>query len=163
MIGALRSLVPALLAALLAALAGCGGGDDRQSSESSSAPAQAQAARTAGGCKQVAVPQPRKPKREKKPTAPLDRSKKWSLAFATNCGEFTVALNLKTAPRAAASMVSLARAGYFDDTLFHRIAPGFVIQGGDPGASGSGGPGYKTVDKPPGGASYTHGVVAMAK
>jgi cyclophilin family peptidyl-prolyl cis-trans isomerase len=165
MIGALRRLVPAVLLLLVVALAGCGGGDDKQSSDAAPAPAQTPApeARTAGGCKQVPVPQPQKPAREKKPTAALDTSKAWSLKFATNCGDFTVRLDLETAPRAAASMVSLARARYFDGTLIHRIAPGFVIQGGDPSASGNGGPGYKTVDKPPSGAKYTHGVVAMAK
>jgi cyclophilin family peptidyl-prolyl cis-trans isomerase len=47
--------------------------------------------------------------------------------------------------------------------VFHRIVPGFVIQGGDPTATGTGGPGYTTVDKPPAGAHYTRGVVAMAK
>ena len=52
---------------------------------------------------------------------------------------------------------------YFDGTVFHRIVPGFVIQGGDPTGTGGGGPGYKTVDKPPASTRYTHGVVAMAK
>jgi cyclophilin family peptidyl-prolyl cis-trans isomerase len=60
-------------------------------------------------------------------------------------------------------MVELARADFFDGTIFHRIAPGFVIQGGDPNGNGTGGPGYNTVDKPPASAKYTHGVVAMAK
>jgi peptidyl-prolyl cis-trans isomerase B (cyclophilin B) len=153
MIGALRRLLPALLAALV--VAGCGG--DKETQE------QTQSASTPGGCRQVAAPQPRKPPREKKPTTALDAAKRWSLTFATNCGAFTVGLDLKAAPNASSSMVALAKAGYFDKTLFHRIAPGFVIQGGDPSASGSGGPGYKTVDKPPSSARYVHGVVAMAK
>ena len=59
--------------------------------------------------------------------------------------------------------MKLARSGFYDGTIFHRIVPGFVIQGGDPTQSGSGGPGYKTVDKPPADARYTRGVVAMAK
>jgi peptidyl-prolyl cis-trans isomerase B (cyclophilin B) len=159
MIGALRRLATALV--VLPLLAGCG--SDSETQTRATAQTQTQAARTAGGCRQVPVPQPRRPEREKKPTAPLDPSREWSLTFNTNCGEFTVRLDLKTAPNAAASMVALARSGYFDDTVFHRIAPGFVIQGGDPSASGNGGPGYKTVDKPPAGARYVHGVVAMAK
>jgi peptidyl-prolyl cis-trans isomerase B (cyclophilin B) len=161
MIGALRRLVPALLVLLV--VAGCGGKSDGETQAKTPAQTQTQSALTPGGCRQVAAPQPRKPPHEKKPTAALDASKKWSLTFDTNCGSFTVALNLKTAPKASASMVSLAKAGYFDNTLFHRIAPGFVIQGGDPSASGGGGPGYKTVDKPPSSARYVHGVVAMAK
>ena len=72
-------------------------------------------------------------------------------------------LDLKSAPNASASMVSLANAGFFEDTVFHRIVPDFVIQGGDPTGTGSGGPGYSTRDKPPADAAYTKGVVAMAK
>jgi cyclophilin family peptidyl-prolyl cis-trans isomerase len=59
--------------------------------------------------------------------------------------------------------VALAEAGYFDDTIFHRVVPGFVVQGGDPTQTGSGGPGYSTVDAPASDAKYTKGVVAMAK
>jgi cyclophilin family peptidyl-prolyl cis-trans isomerase len=70
---------------------------------------------------------------------------------------------VRTSPHTTASFVSLVRHGFFDHTVFHRIVPGFVIQGGDPTQSGSGGPGYSTVDPPDAGASYTKGVVAMAK
>ena len=59
--------------------------------------------------------------------------------------------------------MELARKGFFDGTIFHRIVPGFVIQGGDPTGKGTGGPGYKTVEPPPAGTLYTHGIVAMAK
>jgi peptidyl-prolyl cis-trans isomerase B (cyclophilin B) len=55
------------------------------------------------------------------------------------------------------------RKGFFDGTRFHRIVPGFVIQGGDPTATGQGGPGYTVRDVPPSDAAYTKGVVAMAK
>ena len=87
----------------------------------------------------------------------------WTLSFDTSCGTFVVTLDLESAPTTAASLVALAEAGFYDDTVFHRIVPGFVIQGGDPTQSGSGGPGYQTVDVPAPDASYTHGVVAMAK
>jgi cyclophilin family peptidyl-prolyl cis-trans isomerase len=98
-----------------------------------------------------------------RPTQKLDPKKTYRLVFQTNCGSFTVTLNQKVAPNTTASLVSLARRGFFTDTFFHRIVPGFVIQGGDPTGSGTGGPGYKTVDRPPKNAKYTHGTVAMAK
>jgi cyclophilin family peptidyl-prolyl cis-trans isomerase len=81
----------------------------------------------------------------------------------TNCGAFTIALDISKAPHTTASLVALAKSHFFDGTTFHRIVPGFVIQGGDPTGTGGGGPGYKTVDKPPDDASYRRGVVAMAK
>jgi cyclophilin family peptidyl-prolyl cis-trans isomerase len=83
--------------------------------------------------------------------------------FTTNCGTFTITLDQASAPATAASLVGLAKQKFFDDTIFHRIVPGFVIQGGDPTQTGSGGPGYQTVDAPPADAAYTKGVVAMAK
>ena len=93
----------------------------------------------------------------------LDPAKTYKLVFKTNCGDFTITLDQKSAPNAVASLVSLAKRGFFTDTSFHRIVPGFVIQGGDPTGTGSGGPGYETHDKVAANAAYLHGVVAMAK
>ncbi len=81
----------------------------------------------------------------------------------TSCGSFTIRLDQKTAPNTAASFAALAENGFYDGTVFHRIVPGFVIQGGDPTGTGTGGPGYSIVDAPPENATYTRGVVAMAK
>jgi cyclophilin family peptidyl-prolyl cis-trans isomerase len=97
------------------------------------------------------------------PSTPLDPAKKYDVTLKTNKGSFTVRLDQQQSPHATASFVGLVRAGYFDKTKFHRIVPGFVIQGGDPSGTGTCGPGYTTVDKPPSSAKYTHGVVAMAK
>ena len=66
----------------------------------------------------------------------------------TSCGSFTIKLDVKDSPHTTASFVSLARSGFYDDTTFHRIVPGFVIQGGCPEGSGRGGPGYKLEDEP---------------
>jgi len=85
------------------------------------------------------------------------------LVFETSRGAFTVALEPDSSPATTSSMLDLARKGFFDGTHFHRVVPGFVIQGGDPTGTGTGGPGYKTVDPPEPGTRYTKGVVAMAK
>jgi peptidyl-prolyl cis-trans isomerase B (cyclophilin B) len=155
-----------LAALLAAAVAGCGGSGAKTSeipSGGSAAEATTQTSTTPPGCKQVAKPAPKQDGGQKKPTASLASVKTYRITVVTNCGSFTMQLDTKTAPHAAASMVALAKSGFFKDTIFHRIVPGFVIQGGDPTGTGQGGPGYKTVDKPPRNAKYTLGVVAMAK
>ena len=149
------ALVLVAVAALLAG--GCGGGDD-DSSDSASTGAQ-----STPECHEADAPEAAADGGEQAPSAPLAAGKTYKLVFETSCGTFTVKLDPKQSPNASASLVALARNGFFDDTIFHRIVPGFVIQGGDPTQSGSGGPGYTTVDKPPANAKYTKGVVAMAK
>jgi peptidyl-prolyl cis-trans isomerase B (cyclophilin B) len=94
---------------------------------------------------------------------PLDRDAHPRAIVRTTEGTFTIALDARHSPCTTASFVALVRRGYFEGTDFHRIVPGFVIQGGDPTGTGTGGPGYTTRDKPPADASYTRGVVAMAK
>ena len=146
----MRALLLVLVVSALAT--GCGGGNGADTTTSA-----------AGGCESVDAPAAREPGSRKAPTQPLDAGKTYSLAVDTNCGSFTMELDPAVAPRTAASLVALANDGYFDDTIFHRVVPGFVIQGGDPSQSGAGGPGYTTVDVPPADAKYTRGVVAMAK
>src|SRR3954471_13292911 len=138
-------------------LAGCGGG----SNETADSTTTSTAAATKGGCTEA-----EKKTHERSLSnehLKLDADKTYRLVFETNCGSFTVTLNQKITPNAAGSLVSLAKRGFFDDTFFHRIVPGFVIQGGDPSGGGSGGPGYETHDKVAQDAKYSHGVVAMAK
>jgi cyclophilin family peptidyl-prolyl cis-trans isomerase len=139
----------AVLLAVLAASAcgGSGGGSAKQS----------------GGCTDVSAPSPRDESNHKPPTSGLDAGKTYRVAVQTNCGTFTITLDTKASPKTTASFVSLADDGYFDDTTFHRIVPGFVIQGGDPTGKGTGGPGYTTVEPPPPSTAYVHYVVAMAK
>jgi cyclophilin family peptidyl-prolyl cis-trans isomerase len=114
-------------------------------------------------CAEVGAPSPRTGGAESPPDGTLDPEQRWTLTFDTSCGTFVVALDSESAPNTAASLVALAESGFFDDTVFHRIVPGFVIQGGDPTQTGSGGPGYSVVDRPTADARYTRGVVAMAK
>ena len=118
--------------------------------------------RAVAGCKAVTKPAPRQEAR-RRPSAPLDARKRYDVTFETSCGSFTIRLDVRHSPRTAASFVSLVRTHYFDRTIFHRIVPGFVIQGGDPTQTGAGGPGYTTVDKPPSTTRYSEYKVAMAK
>jgi peptidyl-prolyl cis-trans isomerase B (cyclophilin B) len=162
----MRRLLPTI-ALLAVTISACGSSKSSSTADipatGSTTPTPA-AAPSAKGCQRIAAaPNPRNPGKQKKPSKPLDSKKTWTLAFKTSCGSFTVRLDLKRGPNASASMVSLARAGYFRNTIFHRIVPDFVIQGGDPTARGTGGPGYSTADKPPANTRYTKGVVAMAK
>jgi peptidyl-prolyl cis-trans isomerase B (cyclophilin B) len=156
----------ALLCALAIAVAGCGGDDDGSggsAAKADTAAAPAQTEQAQGVCANVDQPTPRDGGHQKKPAKPLAKGKAYDVTLKTTCGSFTIRLDQKTSPNAAASFVALAREGFFDNTIFHRIVPGFVIQGGDPTVTGSGGPGYSTRDKVPANASYEPGVVAMAK
>ena len=82
----------------------------------------------------------------------------------TSCGAITLELDPALAPETVNSFVFLARQGYFDGTVSHRILPNFVIQAGDPTASGTGSPGYTLPDEfPAEGFAYDRGVLAMAK
>ena len=145
----------ALLAfAVLAFAVGCGNGDDEPADPTATA---------TGECASVEAPEPRDPGSSEAPSAPLEDGRTHTLTFDTSCGSFTMTLDTELAPNTAASLVALAEDGYFDDTIFHRVVPDFVIQGGDPTQSGAGGPGYSTVDAPPPDAAYQVGTVAMGK
>jgi cyclophilin family peptidyl-prolyl cis-trans isomerase len=157
----IRSLTA--LIALLAMLVVAGCGDDDSDSASKSGGGTETTAQSDQQCAKVDAPAPKPDGGAKKPTGNLDAAKTNTVTFQTSCGDFTITLDAKGAPNTAASFASLARSGFYDDTIFHRIVPGFVIQGGDPTGSGMGGPGYKTVDKPPATATYTKGIVSMAK
>jgi cyclophilin family peptidyl-prolyl cis-trans isomerase len=167
---ALPRWLPLVAVALVSALlAGCGGGSKSNGvtfAPPPTTPATTTApnpnVRDAAGCFPVVQPRP-KARSESKPTSLLSPTKTYEVTIATNCGSFTFKVDQKQSPNNAASFVSLVQHGYFDKTIFHRIVPGFVIQGGDPTATGEGGPGYTVVDTPPLNALYTHGVVAMAK
>lgn len=82
---------------------------------------------------------------------------------STSCGDIVLELDPSIAPETVNSFVFLARSGYFDGSVSHRIAPGFVVQAGDPTGSGTGGPGYTIADELPGtGFLYEAGSLAMA-
>ena len=157
--------LPILLIVFGLVAAGCGSSssNDTAGDTTSTGADTTSTAVGADGCSDVDVPAAKEDGGQKAPTERLDPEQTTKLVVSTNCGMFTVTLDVASAPATAASLVSLANAGFFDNTIFHRIVPGFVIQGGDPTQTGSGGPGYQTVDPPAAGAAYTKGVVAMAK
>jgi peptidyl-prolyl cis-trans isomerase B (cyclophilin B) len=92
----------------------------------------------------------------------VDISGRLTATINTSCGSIVIALDPQAAPEAVNSFVFLAEQGYFDGTVSHRIVPGFVVQAGDPTATGRGGPGYTIADEYPATANYRRGVVAMA-
>jgi peptidyl-prolyl cis-trans isomerase B (cyclophilin B) len=152
------------LLALVLVLAACGGGDkEPESAPTGDGAVETAAPPAAGDCASVEAPEPKPDGGQDPPVGSLDAAKTYRLVVETSCGDFTIQLDQKAAPKTAASLVSLAENGFYDGTTFHRVVPGFVIQGGDPTGTGSGGPGYSTVDVPPPGTAYTVGVVAMAK
>jgi len=92
----------------------------------------------------------------------IDPAKQYTATMVTNKGTMTIALSAGTAPKTVNNFVFLARYHYFDGVTFHRIIPGFVIQGGDPQGTGTGGPGYRFADELPKAGRYEMGSLAMA-
>jgi cyclophilin family peptidyl-prolyl cis-trans isomerase len=91
----------------------------------------------------------------------IDENTIYRATIATDRGDIVMDLDPRLAPRTVNNFVALARQGYYDGLTFHRVEPGFVIQGGCPQGTGTGGPGYKFADEPVQG-DYTQGAVAMA-
>lgn len=86
-----------------------------------------------------------------------------SVTVETDRGEFTFSLDVEASPATTTSVRHLVEQGFYDGLGFHRVVPGFVIQGGDPEGDGSGGPGYYVDEPPAAGTVYERGAVAMAK
>jgi cyclophilin family peptidyl-prolyl cis-trans isomerase len=77
----------------------------------------------------------------------IDPSKSYEAVFMTEIGDFRVRLFPDQAPMTVNNFVFLAKQGYYDNTTFHRVLPGFMAQGGDPTGTGGGGPGYTFEDE----------------
>jgi cyclophilin family peptidyl-prolyl cis-trans isomerase len=104
-------------------------------------------------------------KRQKFDAAPemfIDPDKTYTATMVTSKGTLEILLDPHAAPATVNSFVFLARWHYFDGIVFHRIIPGFVLQGGDPTGSGAGGPGYRFNDELPKAGRYEVGSLAMA-
>jgi cyclophilin family peptidyl-prolyl cis-trans isomerase len=96
------------------------------------------------------------------PELTIDLGKQYAAELDTNHGPITILLKPERSPQAVNNFVFLAREGFYDGVIFHRVVPGFVIQGGDPTGTGRGGPGYKFRDEVEGAGTYDRGIVAMA-
>ena len=139
-----RPLVLLFACLLLVAYAGCGG-DDKQASADATATPEDTGGEQGTGCEPAEKPAP-KDVQLKKPKAQLDPAKTYVATVTTNCGDFKIKLDAKRAPKTGGSFFTLAQDKFFDGTTFHRVAKGFVIQGGDPQGDGQGGPGYSVVE-----------------
>ncbi|WP_316044732.1 peptidylprolyl isomerase [Acidiferrimicrobium sp. IK] len=92
----------------------------------------------------------------------IDPAKRYSAEMVTSKGTIRIALDPVAAPKTVNNFVVLARYHYFDGIAFHRVIPGFVLQGGDPLGNGTGGPGYRFEDELPAAGRYQLGSLAMA-
>ncbi len=96
------------------------------------------------------------------PELTIDLDKSYTATLDTNHGEIVIELDPARSPQTVNNFVFLARDGYYDGVIFHRVIENFMIQGGDPTGTGSGGPGYKFRDEIEGAGAYGRGTVAMA-
>jgi len=92
----------------------------------------------------------------------IDPAKSYSATMVTSKGTMELVLDAAAAPITVNSFVFLARWHYYDGIVFHRVIPGFVLQGGDPTGTGAGGPGYRFEDELPKPGRYELGSLAMA-
>ena len=146
----IRSLALLAVGATLAAACTVGGTPAPASSNPpSTAPSTAGSPAAAGNCPTQQPP-------------PLAAGEKRLVTIATAKGEIGVTIEADLSPIAAGNFVALAECGYYDGVVFHRVVPGFVIQGGDPTGTGTGGPGYTIKDEPVT-ATYGRSTVAMAR
>jgi peptidyl-prolyl cis-trans isomerase B (cyclophilin B) len=146
-------LRPIALLVLSAALfAACGDDEDLGQTATTSS----------GECAEVEAPAP-KDDRFRVPARALRRGEPATATVETSCGSFVIELDTRASPKTTNSFAFLAEQGFYDGTVFHRIAPGFVIQGGDPKGDGTGGPGYTITEAPPQNTVYARGLAAMAK
>ena len=148
-LGTMRRLIATTAIVGIAAipvLAGCG------SSDSSTSTAAAETAASSAGTKSWST----------QPPMTINKNATYTATMKTSKGDITIKLDPKQAPKTVNNFVFLSKQGYYDGLTFHRVIDGFMIQGGDPTGTGSGGPGYQFEDELPAAGEYKIGSVAMA-
>jgi cyclophilin family peptidyl-prolyl cis-trans isomerase len=160
-----------LIVGLFALAAAVLGRDDKKSSSSSSSSSSSTSATTATTenaalaavqCNDTKPPDnPNRPTFTTAPPMSIDPAKKYTATIETSCGKITVDLDAKAAPKTVNNFVFLANKKFYDGLTWHRVVKDFVIQGGDPEGTGSGGPGYQFEDELPT-DGYKLGSLAMA-
>ena len=96
------------------------------------------------------------------PEMSIDLSKSYTATIDTSAGEIAIEFYAADAPQTVNNFVFLAREGFYDDVIFHRTISGFMVQGGDPTGTGTGGPGYRFRDEFHAKTKYSRGTLAMA-
>ncbi len=159
-------LVASLVATLAIVLAGCA--DDGDSADGATTPSGSAVPVVTrddtGAPVCVDTPPERssdRPTFDRPPERTIDEAASYTATIETSCGTISIELDPRLAPVATNNFVFLAREGFYDGLTFHRVVPGFVIQGGDPAGDGTGGPGYRFADELPD-DGYPPGSVAMA-
>jgi peptidyl-prolyl cis-trans isomerase B (cyclophilin B) len=158
-----RLLAVAASTVLLSILTACGGSDDEPAADASASAdatpsASAPAPAADGTCTYAEATEAGK-KAELPPSEPTSLD---AVTIKTNRGTIKATLTPEAAPCTVSSFASLAKQGYFDGTKCHRLVQGFVLQCGDPSATGTGGPGYSFGDELTGSETYPAGTLAMA-
>jgi len=146
-IGVSVFLIALLVLGVAAVVGGGGSGDETK------------VAADGGTCPQANPPQRTYPT---PPPLGIDPAKTYTADIKTNKGTMVAQLDPKKALNTVNNFVFLARKQYYDCLNFHRVVPGFVLQGGDPAGDGSGGPGYTFADELPQAGEYKVGTLAMA-
>ena len=169
--GRLSLLVLALAAALALLAVACSSDDEEDTFDSATdtpvpvgttpTPAAPTATRVCPAPVNTA-PEPEMKQFEAKPELTIDTSKTYTAVVKTERGDITIELRPDLAPEHVNSLVFLAREGYYDGITFHRVEPGFVIQGGDPTGTGGGGPGY-TLPAEFSSEPFVRGILGMAR
>jgi cyclophilin family peptidyl-prolyl cis-trans isomerase len=99
---------------------------------------------------------------DSQPEMTIDLAKAYAATLHTNHGDISIEFDATRSPLTVNNFVFLARDGFYDGVIFHRVISGFMIQGGDPTGTGTGGPGYRFRDEIEGAGKYERGTVAMA-